>query len=961
MKAHSSEFKNNIKLFGKELDSIITYTANNEVVTLSSEDLNSVTPSFGGNVLKSVMKQLDIDSNVAIPKNTIIDFKFGLKIGDSYEYLDYGNYKVISCEKKEDTNSYQILCYDMMINSMKNYSSFVSEYPISIRNYLNSLCETIGINFADKNNTFTNYNREIQKELYLDDEGNSLNYTFRDVLDELAQVTASTICINNNDELEIRYINETNDIIDEEYLKDVNVNFGEKFGPINSVVLSRSAESDNVYLQNEESIQNNGLCKIKIHDNQIMNWNDRSDYLPEILEKLSGLQYYINDFSSPGIMYYDLCDKYTIQIDGTNFPCIMLNDEQNITQGLVENIYTNMPNETQTDYSKSDVTDRKINETWLIVNKQKGEIQALVSKQEKIEKEITVTKQENGNPIEIEDAGEYPLAKNIVYGKSLKADNKIYVVEGVEETSEENENTQKLLSLYTHGRNIFDKDNYTSIFGHINSSGVLSSNKGNYTLVIPIKPNTTYAIQKMISTRFIVGISSEYPNLTTYNEAYNCWDFAPQIQLENVVTVSNKDSLKYTTDSNAKYLYLEFWVNNETIAKDEVLDSIMISKGAELYDYDSYKKNEVSYNLQDNFLGQVGEVKDELDFNTGILEKNIGKVIIDGTENYIFEVDTTSFTYPRYTIYQIPSDYENAINPINAISNYAEFTPDYTNYSVYNETFLARYVNGQEFRIDIMSSSLDITTVSEFKAKLQEKPLEIYYVLNKPYTVQLNKQDPLVLLEGYNYISTSDELLPSLEIEYLTDSELNANLATKSELTILDNEMQAVVSSNTELNAKVNDSVVQLNNTMRDLDDTLGHYLTEDSDTVVNIKKSVEQSQTDSQYAITVVREIEENGVSKVKTSMGYTFDDNGFEIDREGAETGYIANEKGMKVIDKTGVENSNLLYAGIDDNPDSITYKQSVVQTKNIKVEQFFQFDEIMRMEKFEHVSGVGIGHFF
>ena len=52
-------------------------------------------------------------------------------------------------------------------------------------------------------------------------------YTYRDILDELAQVTASTICLDENDKLELRYIsNNAVDTIDEEYLKDINVNFG---------------------------------------------------------------------------------------------------------------------------------------------------------------------------------------------------------------------------------------------------------------------------------------------------------------------------------------------------------------------------------------------------------------------------------------------------------------------------------------------------------------------------------------------------------------------------------------------------------------------------------------------------------------------------------------------------------------------------------------------------------------
>lgn len=379
MKAHTNNFKTNISLHGRELDSKITYELDGETVELGVEELNSISPHYEGNILKSVMKQLDIDSNVDIPLNTIINYQFGVKVGNSYEYLDFGNYIVYSSEKQEATNSYLIIAYDKMLYSMKDYESLGVTYPITIRNYITALCNKLGLNFANGNDNFPNYNRQIYGELYLDNQGNSMDYTYRDVLDELAQVTGSTICLNANEELEIRYITETNDIIDENYFKDTNVNFGEKYGPINSIVLSRSGGADNVYIQDAQSIAQNGLCEVKISDNQIMNWNDRSDYLPDLLSALGGLEYYINDYTSTGVMYYDLCDRYTAKIGENNYSCVMFNDEPRITQGLQEQIYTNRPDVSETDYTKADKTDRRINQTYLIVDKQNQEISSVIT------------------------------------------------------------------------------------------------------------------------------------------------------------------------------------------------------------------------------------------------------------------------------------------------------------------------------------------------------------------------------------------------------------------------------------------------------------------------------------------------------------------------------------------------------------------------------------------------------
>ena len=368
MKTHTSSFKEQIKLMGKEIESKITFGD----MVLGKNDLNAITPSYQGALLKSVMKQLDIDSNVEIPIGTNLKYEFGFKVNGEFEYINYGNYVVYSVEKQEDTNSYKIVCYDKLLLSMKDYVKLPITYPISIRDYINAISTALGLKFANKNDEFANYDKQIQVDLY-----DGLGYTFRDVLDELAQVTASTICLNNNDELEIRYITETGDTIDEEFLKDVNDNFGEKFGPINTIVLSRSAGSDNIYYP--ENLPDEPY-ELKISDNQIMNFNDRSDYLPDIYNKLNGLEFYTNDFVSTGICYYDLCDRYSVKIGESIYSCVMLNDEILVTQGLEENIFTEKPEETTTDYTKADKTDRKINQVSLIVDKQNQMIQSIADK-----------------------------------------------------------------------------------------------------------------------------------------------------------------------------------------------------------------------------------------------------------------------------------------------------------------------------------------------------------------------------------------------------------------------------------------------------------------------------------------------------------------------------------------------------------------------------------------------------
>lgn len=380
MKTHTNNYKENIKLFGRQITSKIAFGN----TTLGDEELNSITPVFQGSLLKSCMKGLDIDSNVNIPVGTILRYQFGVLVGNEYEYIDFGNYVVKSSEKQEDLNSYKIKCYDKLLYSMKNYDDVIPEvtYPITLKNYLSTIATSIGLTL--KTGDFANQDKVITQELY-----RGLGYTVRDVLDEISEATGGVICLTLSDELEVRYPNETNDTIDEEYLKEDNVKFTKRYGPINSIVLSRSAESDNVYLQDEESVIANGLTEIKIIDNQIMNFNNRSEYLQGILDKLDGLTFWINEYDSTGITYYDLLDKYSVKIGDTTYPCLMLYDEIDVSQGLKELVHTDEPKETKTDYTKADKTDRKINQTYIIVDKQNQTIESVVESVDNIQDNIS--------------------------------------------------------------------------------------------------------------------------------------------------------------------------------------------------------------------------------------------------------------------------------------------------------------------------------------------------------------------------------------------------------------------------------------------------------------------------------------------------------------------------------------------------------------------------------------------
>lgn len=381
MKAHTETFKTKINANGGFLN---CYLKNGDT-KIDTNNIVSATINVETDILKSIMYGLTLETKIEIPSE--VRYYFGVSNdGVNYEYLDYGIFKVKDDETQFDESDqvYTYVLYDKMLNSMIDYHSLKNgTFPMSLGQYFENVCKDIGL--EAQNTTFTNSDKVIDSDIF-----NEAGYTYRDVLDQIAEASGSFIRINANGKVEVFTPVETNETINEDYITGYNSQFNKKYGVINSLVLSRSAESDNVYIKDDDSIATNGLCELKIKNNQIMNFNNRSEYLQGIFNNINGLTYYLNDYISFGIGYLEAGDIYNVQIDGTNYKCLMLNDEQVYNGGnLEENIHTEMPQTSVTDYTKADKTDQKINQTYIIVDKQNQKIESVVSRTENLSKEIS--------------------------------------------------------------------------------------------------------------------------------------------------------------------------------------------------------------------------------------------------------------------------------------------------------------------------------------------------------------------------------------------------------------------------------------------------------------------------------------------------------------------------------------------------------------------------------------------
>lgn len=362
-------FKDLISAYGKQIEVQITIDD-----TYTAEDVVSVNPHYDGALYTAVMKCLDIefDGERTFDGGNISAFNFGVRTSDTddYTYISFGEYIIKDSKFDVDTNATKLECYDKMLLSMVPYD-LALDYSegVTVLAFLQAICDRFGWTLATTE--FANSAVVIEEEKY------DATYTFRDVLTEIAQVAGGMIAFKPDGNLYVIYPEESGEIIDDSNLKSLTI--GEKYGPVNSIVLARTPQEDNIYLRDDDSISANGLCEVKIENNQIMD-SHRDDFITALFERINGTSYYEYELESYGIGYLNLGDYFTLQTDrGAEYKALFLQDDLQITQGVVETSAVDFPAASETDYTAASKTDKALNRTILRVDKQDQTIKSLVS------------------------------------------------------------------------------------------------------------------------------------------------------------------------------------------------------------------------------------------------------------------------------------------------------------------------------------------------------------------------------------------------------------------------------------------------------------------------------------------------------------------------------------------------------------------------------------------------------
>ena len=347
---------------GRKIDPKVTYYNENTQVVVSNDDYISGKPKFETGLIGTIMKGLELELKVLIPSNTI-NFENKASYENESVTKNYGEYNLKETPTfNADTQTYTYQFYDNFLKFMIPYKPIEISYPCSVLDFTKKLIQTLG--FTCNITYLPNGTNTIASDIYKD-----INMTYRDVLEDIGKATF-TLFEMDNKEVKACNFKEDEVIIDDDLLMNKNIAFDKKNGAFNTIILSRSADSDNLSKSNPVDLADDLKVAYKISDCQMLNDNNRGDFIDDILDKLYGIEYYVYDTQLVGYGGFKPLQKVKFVTGGNTYVSYVMSNEEVITQGYEEYINAPEMSGVEQDYKTTDIDDRRLQSVSLIVDKQ---------------------------------------------------------------------------------------------------------------------------------------------------------------------------------------------------------------------------------------------------------------------------------------------------------------------------------------------------------------------------------------------------------------------------------------------------------------------------------------------------------------------------------------------------------------------------------------------------------------
>lgn len=318
--------------------------------------------------------------------------------------------------------------------------------------------------------------------------------------------------------------------------------------------------------------------------------------------------------------------------------------------------------------------------------------------------------------------------------------------EGIKSVGEDDGN---IIKLNTISHNIFDGDR---LFANIIKNGNMSDglkftqiNKSAFNIKGTVTSAPTVVFEDMksyFSNGKSYTIRGNYVRFEiTYYDGTKSW---PKNFVYNKATTSSIKVYFQLGSSSVGELY------------DEII-YVQVEEGGQS-DYSDCKSDTLQLQLSEPLRALPNGIKDTIDYEKGIVTRNIGKIIFNASETNINKrndgngTNTISFNVP-FSL-QISKSY-----CISDKFNYDASTSNGIEGAGFDDA---------SFFVEILRSKLTTQDVAGFKAWLQANPITVYYQLANPTTEKISNAETLQTFKD-GYIQLENSIAPVVDLDFSTN------------------------------------------------------------------------------------------------------------------------------------------------------------------------------------------------
>lgn len=248
-----------------------------------------------------------VDHTFSVIAKTLVDIE-----NDTWEEANLGLFYVEESTADFEKKTTRIKGYDLMGKLAKTpYNSGTIQFPCTIKELINQLAERFEFTVDTNLDNLPNITYQIPEDLY----AKISNCTYRDILGEIAGATA-TIAVFNGKTLSFRDSKKKPDE-DEIWTYDNlrTLKYKPKYGPVNSLVLARTPQEDNIAASDNDSITTNGLTEVKLANNEILD-DDRRKLITPIFDSVKDFSHHPFEAETTGFGWHKPGDLVSAQAGG---------------------------------------------------------------------------------------------------------------------------------------------------------------------------------------------------------------------------------------------------------------------------------------------------------------------------------------------------------------------------------------------------------------------------------------------------------------------------------------------------------------------------------------------------------------------------------------------------------------------------------------------------------------------